>query len=138
MQLKTILNRVERQKGFVYTRIRWSDDNQAISISIKPHARSRPICSGCGTKRPGYDTRGERRFEFVPLWGFPVFFLYAMRRVACPACGVVIEKVPWADGKHHSTYSYRIFLAAWAKRLSWKETALVFGTSWDTVYRAID
>nr|WP_144055215.1 transposase [Rhodopirellula baltica] len=124
----------KRQKGFVYTSIRWSDDNQAIWISIKPHARSRPVCSGCGKKRPGYDTRGERRFEFVPLWGFPVFFLYAMRRVACPACGVVIEKVPWADGKHRSTYSYRIFLAAWAKRLSWKETALIFGTSWDTVY----
>ena len=137
MQLKTILNRVEKQKGFVYTSIRWSDDNQAIWISIKPHARSRPVCSGCGKKRPGYDTRGERRFEFVPLWGFPVFFLYVMRRVACPACGVVIEKVPWADGKHRSTYSYRIFLAAWAKRLSWKETALIFGTSWDTVYRAI-
>jgi len=74
MQLKTILNRAEKQKGVVYTSIRWSEDNQAIWISIRPHARSRPVCSGCGKKRPGYDTRGERRFEFEPLWGFPVFF----------------------------------------------------------------
>ena len=25
----------------------------------------------------------------------------------------------------------------WAKRLSWKETASIFGTSWDSVFRAI-
>ncbi len=28
-------------------------------------------------------------------------------------------------------------MAAWAKRLSWKETATIFGTSWDSVFRAI-
>ncbi|MER3423868.1 MAG: hypothetical protein C4293_12180 [Nitrospiraceae bacterium] len=37
---------------------------------------------------------GPRRFEFVPLWGIPVFFLYAMRRVACRTCGVRVEAVP--------------------------------------------
>jgi transposase len=60
-----------------------------------------------------------------------------MRRVDCPCCGVTVERVPWADGKHRSTYSYRIFLATWAKRLSWQETAAIFGTSWDTVLRAV-
>ena len=30
-----------------------------------------------------------------------------------------------------------MFLASWAKRLSWQEVALVFGTSWDSVFRAI-
>jgi transposase len=30
-----------------------------------------------------------------------------------------------------------LFLATWAKRLSWKETAGVFSTSWDSVYRAV-
>jgi transposase len=35
------------------------------------------------------------------------------------------------------THSYTWFLARWAKRLSWKETAQIFGTSWDSVYRAV-
>jgi transposase len=138
MQLKTILNHVEKQKGFVYHRVRFSEGSRAILIDIQPHGRSRPVCSGCQTKRPGYDRLAERRFEFVPLWAIPVFFVYAMRRVDCPECGVKVERVPWADGKHRSTYSYRIFLARWAKRLSWKETAIVFGSSWDTVFRAVD
>ncbi len=28
-------------------------------------------------------------------------------------------------------------LAPWARRLSWKETAEAFGTSWDTVFRSV-
>lgn len=138
MQLQAILNRVEKQKGFVYHRVRFADDGHSILVDIRPHGRSRPVCSGCGRKGPGYDRLPERRFQFVPLWSIPVFFLYAMRRVECPQCGVKVEQVPWADGKHQSTYSLRIFLAAWAKRLSWKETATIFGTSWDTVFRAVD
>lgn len=43
-------------------------------------------------------TLAERRFQFVPLWGIMVFFLYAMRRISCTPCGkVVVEAVPCAD-----------------------------------------
>lgn len=138
MHLKAILNAVEKQKGFVYQSALFTTDRREILVKIRPHGRSRPICSGCSRKRPGYDTLPPRRFEFVPLWQISVFFVYAMRRVDCPQCGVKVEKVPWADGKHQSTYSYRIFLAGWARRLSWKETAAIFGSSWDTVFRAVD
>jgi transposase len=60
-----------------------------------------------------------------------------MRRANCRECGVKVERVPWADGKNEQTNSYRLFLATWAKRLSWQEVARTFGTSWDSVYRAI-
>jgi transposase len=58
------------------------------------------ICSRCHLPAPGYDQLAERRFEFIPLWGFLVCLLYAMRRVDCRRCGaVVVEEVPWGDGK---------------------------------------
>ena len=66
-----------------------------------------------------------------------VFFVYALRRVDCPKCGVTVESVPWAEGKEHLTTTYRWFLARWAKRLSWKETAVAFNTTWDNVFRAV-
>jgi transposase len=139
MQLKTILNRVEHCKSFVYAEARMMDaDGQlSIDVTLEPRANGRPICSGCGRVRPGFDRLSVRRFEYVPLWGIPVFFLYAMRRVKCPDCGVKVEQVPWGDGKCHLTTSYRWFLARWAKRLSWKEVAEVFGTTWDSVFRAV-
>lgn len=139
MQLKTILNRVEHCKSFVYGEARMidADGRPSIEVTLEPRANGRPICSGCGKIRPGYDHSPIRRFEYVPLWGIPVFFLYAMRRVKCPDCGVKVERVPWGDGKCTLTTSYRWFLARWAKRLSWKEVAEVFGATWDSVFRAV-
>ena len=53
-----------------------------------------------------------RLFEFVPLWGFPVFLVYRMRRGCLQSLRpVVVEKVPWSMGKHHLTDLYRCFLA---------------------------
>ncbi len=47
-----------------------------------------------------------------------------------------IEVVPWAVGKHHTTRAFAWFLASWARRLSWKQTAQAFQTSWDTVAKS--
>jgi hypothetical protein len=140
MHLKSILNRVERHKSFVYTQATFVERDgvePCIEVQIEPRANGRPICSGCGKKRPGYDRLAARRFEFVPLWNIAVFFVYALRRVDCPKCGVTVERVPWAEGKEHLTTTYRWFLARWAKRLSWKETAVAFNTTWDNVFRAV-
>lgn len=138
MQLKRILNRVEKQSGFVYESTVWNEQQDAILVTVRPRKGGRPICGQCGKRGPTYDTQPERHFEFVPLWGIAVFLVYRMRRVDCRTCGQVkTEQVPWSDGKHRSTFSYRLFLAQWAKRLSWKETAEVFGASWDTVYRSV-
>jgi transposase len=139
MQLKTILNRVEHFKSFVYGKAGWAEDavRPTIEVSIEARQNGRPICSGCGEVRPGYDRLPARRFEFVPLWGIAVFFVYAMRRVDCPECGVKVEKVPWCDGKNQLTTRYRWFLARWAKRLSWQEVACAFRTTWENVFRSV-
>jgi hypothetical protein len=62
-----------------------------------------------------------------------------MRRVDCRRCGVVaVEEVPWGDGKRTLTKAYMLFLARWVRRLSWKETAEAFCTSWDKVFDAVE
>ena len=89
MQVKTILNRVEKHASFVYGDARWVDgDPPRLEIPIRPRRGSRPVCSGCGRRGPRYDRLAVRRFQFVPFWGILVFFLYAMRRVDCKRCGV--------------------------------------------------
>jgi len=139
VQLKTILNRVQKQPGFVYGKVRLFERGRLeLEIEVEARAHSRPTCAECGRKGPGYDRLPERRFEFVPLWGIGVFLVYAMRRVSCPHCGVRVEAVPWATGKQHLTATYAWFLASWAKRLSWTEVAEVFHTSWEKVYGAVE
>jgi transposase len=135
MQVKTVLNRVHGVKGFVYGEVRFVND--WLEVDIRPRKGSRPVCSGCGQPGPGYDTLTPRHFHFVPLWAINVILVYAMRRVDCRRCGVTVEQVPWGDGKRHLTRAYAVFLATWARRLSWKEVASIFHTSWEKVYRSV-
>jgi transposase len=139
MQLITILNRCHRFRGFVYEGARFSPlEQNIIEVRVRPRAGAAAICSGCHRPAPGYDHLSERRFEFIPFWGFLVFLVYRMRRVNCKACGVVVEELPWASGKHQLTKVYMQFLAHWARKLSWKETATSFRTSWEQVCHAVE
>lgn len=140
MLVKTILNRVEKFKSFVYGAVRFNDTafEPHLEVEVRPRRNSQPVCSGCGHSRPGYDRLRVRHFEFVPLWNIKVFLVYAPRRVDCAGCGVRVEWLPWVEGKHQLTQTYAWFVALWAKRLSWKEVGEAFGTSWNTVFRSVE
>ena len=90
MELLTILNRCHRFRGFVYHRARFSPDHKSIEVLVRPRQGASAVCSRCHQRAPGYDQLAERRFEFIPLWGFFVFLLYTMRRVDCGRCGAVL------------------------------------------------
>lgn len=136
MLVKTVLNRVHPLKLFVYVAVSIVAD--VVYVTVDARKGSRGTCSGCAKRGPTYDTsQCPRHFDFVPLWGMRVVLIYWMRRIDCPGCGVTVEQVPWADGKHRACNAYRLFLARWAKRLSWTEVASVFGTSWGVVYRSV-
>ena len=49
-----------------------------------------------------------------------------------------MEQVPWGHGKHQLTTAYLLFLAHWARKLSWKDTAISFRTSWEKVFQAVE
>ena len=141
LQVKTILNLVQRFAGFVYREVhlhRQPQQPTSIEIRIEPHAGIRGRCSRCQAPAPGYDRLPERQWLFVPLWGIPTCFCYAPRRVQCRQHGVVVEHIPWSDGKRPVTIAMMGFLARWARRLSWLETARVFQTSWEAVYRSVE
>ena len=140
MHLKTILNRVTDYKSFVFGKAEWREDGAipTIAVEIRPRANGRAICSGCSCQRPGYDTMPTaRHFDFIPVWGIAIVLVYRMRRVACPSCGVKVERVPWADGKSTMTHEYAWYVAKWARRMSWKEVAEAFWISWDRVFEAV-
>ncbi len=146
MRVPTILNQCHPIPGFVYGQASFAADEKTILVQVRPRKQSAATCSGCHQPAPGYDqSRTPRRFEFIGVWGYLVFLVYFMRRVNCKQCGVVVEEVPWGMGKHSSgarvesafTKVHMHFLGHWARKLSWKETAEEFRTSWDKVHDAV-
>jgi transposase len=138
MLLARLLNACHHFPGFVYAAVRLLEATSTIEVDVRPRRGSKAHCSCCGKAAPGYDVQPVRRFAFIPIWGYAVVLLYAMRRVQCPRCGVKVEQVPWAMGKHSLTKAYMVYLAHWARKLSWKETASSFGTTWDQVCHAVE
>jgi transposase len=142
LKVKTVLNAIQPFVGFVYDDIRFCRDRRGrprrIEISLQPHGGIAAKCSRCLQPAPGYDQLPQRSWLFPPMWGLKSYFLYAPRRVNCPQHGVVVEHIPWSAGKRPVTTAMMGFLARWARRLSWKETAQVFHTSWEAVYRSVE
>jgi len=140
MHLRTLLNQFHKQPGFVFESERLVEDGgrRAIAVAVRPRKGSRGVCSCCHLSRPGYDTLPKRLFQFVPIWGFLVFFEYAMRRVDCPTCGVKVEEVPWGDGKKLVSNTFAWFIAHWARQLSWSAVAREFGLSWKRVFDCVE
>ena len=127
--------------GFVYREVRLHTSPGLpawIEVRIEAHRGIRGRCSRCRRPAPGYDRLDERRWLFVPLWGIETYFYYAPRRLKCAEHGVLVEHIPWSDGKRPVTLAMMGFLAQWARRLSWLETARAFQTSWEMVYRSVE
>ncbi len=137
--LKSILNDVQPVKGFVYEAVRYSREMpDTIEAAVVPRQGSKARCSGCGRACSTYDHAQQPRVWIMPpLFKFTLVLVYTMRRVDCPTCGVIVEKVPWATGKHSLCDGFRLLLARWARKLSWDETAESFHVSWADVYAAV-
>jgi transposase len=140
LEVKTILNRIQHFVGFVYAEIRLRSLKRKlyVEITIEAHQGIGGKCSECRKLAPGYDRLPERWWRFVPLWGIATWFRYRPRRVQCAEHGVVVEHLPWSEGKRPVTTAMMCFLSRWARRLSWRETARAFDTSWECVYRSVE
>lgn len=125
--------------GFVCEDVRLAgpDDKAEIQVRWAAHQGRPRLCSECHEPSPGYDRQRERRWRHVPLWTLLAVFIYAPRRVTCATHGVIVEHMPWNVGKRPWTRAMMGLLARWARRLSWGETARVFETSWEAVYRSV-
>jgi transposase len=138
MELIAILNRCHRFRGFVYQHAQLSADKKSIEVAVRPRKGSAAVCSRCHCRRPVTTNSPNGALSSFPCGGFSSSFC-TMRRVNCRRCGIVaVEEVPWGDGKRTLTKAYMLFLARWARRMSWRETAEAFRTSWDKVFDAVE
>jgi transposase len=135
----SLLKRVLPLKGFCYAGARWDEHTgEVIEVELAARRGARARCSCCRRPAPGYDLAPSlRRWQFISLWGLLIFFLYRPRRVQCRRCGVRVELLPWATGKLRLCDALRVFLAQWARLLSWQDVAVRFQVSWAEVYGAV-
>lgn len=143
LTVTNILKRVLPLKGFCYRSARWVGEAgvagpAVIEVDLAARQGAKARCGRCGRAAPGYDRPEKMRcWQFISLWRIQIYFLYARRRVQCGRCGVRMEWLPWASGKMQVCDALRVFLAQWARLLSWQEVAVRFQVRWNDVYGAV-
>ena len=140
LTVTSLLKRVLALKGFRYQSAQWvkgvgKERQGIIEVQLAARREPPPAAERCGRPAPGYDRSAQARcWQFISLWAIQVFFVYAPRRVECRRCGVRVERLPWASGKLRLCDALRVFLAQWARLLSWQTVAERFGVQWNDVY----
>jgi len=95
MHVKSILNRVQRFKCFVYGRtVPCGQPRQRAHGHDHERSSSQGSYGACGKRRAGYYRQFVSRREFLPLWVTRVFLPYAPRRVDYNRCGICVKMLP--------------------------------------------
>lgn len=139
VKISRLLNVTQRLDGFVYAHTRLVKTLQGwrIEVDVREHKQRAAKCSQCQCAAPGYDRLAEREWISIPILGIMVSLRYAPRRVQCATHGVIVEHMPWNEGKHPLTVTMMVFLAQWARRLSIQEVGTVFSVGWQRVFKAV-
>ena len=136
MLLRSMVRRTLGVKRHVVRKVR--QEGRGLVVELDRHRGRRLCCGRCGQLSRVRDRLKMRTWKHVPLWGIPVLLKYAPTRVKCERCGkIVVEAIPWAQGKCRLSKGLIGLLATWCKLLAWDVVAKLFGVHWNTVATAV-
>jgi transposase len=109
-----------------------SIEEKGVVVAVAPGNRL-PRCGGCGKRAPGYDRVSVRDWRHLGIGSTRIWLRYAPRRVECHACGVRVEKVPWAASGSLFTLAFEEMVAYLAQGTDQTKVTRLMGIAWQTV-----
>ena len=95
-------------------------------------------CAECGTPCQLYDHQPERQWRHLDTCQYRTILHAEPPRTQCPAHGVRVLKLPWAEPSSRFTALFEALAIAWLKAASQKAVAKQLGLSWDEVHGIMD
>ncbi|PIV64298.1 MAG: ISL3 family transposase [bacterium (Candidatus Ratteibacteria) CG01_land_8_20_14_3_00_40_19] len=90
-------------------------------------------CSGCGQKSFWSWDHYEARIRDLSVFEYKTYLLLDKHRTNCPACGVKIEKLDFADPYSRCTIRFEELVARLCRITSVKQVANLLDLDWKTV-----
>lgn len=136
MRATTVLRRVLGLHGVRVVAVEL--ELTAVLVDLRL-TRLRLRCPRClFTTRSLYDRRPSRRWRHLDLAGRRCFLRLALRRLRCPAHGVVTEAVPFAPARSGYTFAFEDMVAWLAQRADKTAITKLKRVSWRSVGRIVE
>jgi transposase len=91
-------------------------DAEGVIVTVALTAKT-PVCSGCGARGLGIKEHRTKRWRHLDLGGSKWFIESLLRRLYCPSCGDVYERVPWARAGSPYTRDFEDLTAFLAQQM---------------------
>lgn len=132
MRATTLLNKLllHNLRGLRVAGFRFVNGELVVRIR---RAFRRLRCPHCGFHKAGMESRRERRWQHLGIWGQTVYLEGEIRRLRCPKHGVVTEAVPWARHGSDFTRPLEDAVALLAQKTDKTAVSELFGIAWVTV-----
>jgi transposase len=102
-------------------------------IQLRPKARARRYCSGCGRQVRAIHDSEERRVRDLPIFEVPVELMVPRLRLACPHCDPKLEQLDWLAPYARVTNRLAASVARLCQVMSIRHVAQFYRLSWTTV-----
>ena len=93
MRVTTAFNKMLALEGAWVRDVAFDAEGVIVTIAL---AAKKPVCSGCGARGLGIKEHRLKRWRNLDVGGSKWFLEGMLRRLYCPGCGDVYERVPWA------------------------------------------
>jgi len=113
-------------------------ENERVVVDIARPERRAMRCPGCGHRTRSVYDRSIRSWRHLDALRTRVILRAEVRRIDCPACGVVAEEVPWARAGSRFTRAFEDSCAFLARDAPKTLVAQLMRIDWATVGRMIE
>jgi transposase len=130
VRITTVIRRLLGITGLLVSSVAFQQEG--LVVAVRPTWR-KPRCGRCGRQGSVYDRLPPRKWRHLALGRVAFWLRYAPRRVNCRACGVLGERVPWADRSSRFTRQFEEMVAYLAQRMDRTAVRKQLGINWRTV-----
>jgi transposase len=101
-----------------------------VTVALRPGA---PVCSGCGTRGLSIKEHRLKSWRHLDLGASRCHIECLLRRLYCPSCGDVYERVPWARAGSPYTRDFEDTVAFLAQQMAKTPITRLMRIGWRSV-----
>ena len=130
MRVTTAFNRMLTLPRAWVRDVAFTTDGVIVTVALRPGA---PVCSGCGTRGLPIKEHRVKSWRHLDLGASRCHIECLLRRLYCPGCGDVYERVPWARAGSPYTRDFEDVVAFLAQQMAKMPITKLMRIGWRSV-----